>query len=466
MPWGDISVTNGAASDLVANADEATYTATITPTAEGTVGVSVAANAATDKDSETNRSTKKDNKAASKSVEYFALVDYDTDDDGLIEISSWAQLEAIRWDLSGDGKPIGGFEAKYEAGFPRAMSGMGCPTGGCAGYELTVDLDFDTNDDGAVTSSDDYWNDGKGWIPLEGQYRPNREIGQSGTFEGNGHTIRNLYMRSTEGDDLGLFYDVYGTVKNLALVDVDIETDGASAGDVVGNYKGVSPLVGTADGSIYASYTMGNAKNDYGTWGAGGLIGSWALNLDNAEVEASYTTARSTGGSTDSPLVGDGAGGGFVVRNSYWDTLATHVSSGFGGTPKTPSELTAPTGYTGIYANWNLDLDGDSDTDDNPWQFGRDSDYSYLSWQDSPPPAPYLGIDYDADDDGLIEFASLAQLNAIRWDVDGNGKPGDEGFKGADEDAYLADFPEPALNMGCPESDCDGYELTADLGML
>ena len=29
--------------------------------------------------------------------------------------------------------------------------------------------------------------------------------------------------------------------------------------------------------------------------------------------------------------------------------------------------------------------------------------------------------DYDSDDDGLIEVADLAQLNAIRWDVDGDG---------------------------------------------
>ena len=30
-------------------------------------------------------------------------VDYDTDDDGLIEISNLAQLDAVRYDLSGDG---------------------------------------------------------------------------------------------------------------------------------------------------------------------------------------------------------------------------------------------------------------------------------------------------------------------------------------------------------------------------
>ena len=32
-------------------------------------------------------------------------------------------------------------------------------------------------------------------------------------------------------------------------------------------------------------------------------------------------------------------------------------------------------------------------------------------------------IDYDADDDGLIEISNFAQLNAIRYDLDGNGDP-------------------------------------------
>ena len=33
-------------------------------------------------------------------------------------------------------------------------------------------------------------------------------------------------------------------------------------------------------------------------------------------------------------------------------------------------------------------------------------------------------VDYDADNDGLIEVSNLAQLNAVRWDLDGNGVGG------------------------------------------
>ena len=34
-------------------------------------------------------------------------------------------------------------------------------------------------------------------------------------------------------------------------------------------------------------------------------------------------------------------------------------------------------GYTGIYADWNVDVDGDGNADD-PWSFGTSSEYPTL----------------------------------------------------------------------------------------
>ena len=45
---------------------------------------------------------------------------------------------------------------------------------------------------------------------------------------------------------------------------------------------------------------------------------------------------------------------------------------------KTTAELQSPTGYTGIYQEWNLDLDGDG-RPDNLWNFGTESDYPALN---------------------------------------------------------------------------------------
>ena len=108
--------------------------------------------------------------------------DYDADDDGLIDVRNLDQLNAIRYDLDGDGSSDDG---AYSAAFPGAVTGMGCPTEGCAGYELVSDLDFDTNGNGRADAGDAYWNDGAGWAPIQ-------EF--DATFDGDGYAISNLYI--------------------------------------------------------------------------------------------------------------------------------------------------------------------------------------------------------------------------------------------------------------------------------
>ena len=58
--------------------------------------------------------------------------DYDADDDQLIEIDSLAKLNAVRWDLDGDGTASSGNATTYAAAFPGAAAGMGCPDSGDA----------------------------------------------------------------------------------------------------------------------------------------------------------------------------------------------------------------------------------------------------------------------------------------------------------------------------------------------
>ena len=89
--------------------------------------------------------------------------DYDLDDDGLVEVKSLAQLNAIRWDLDGDGASI---NPGYASAFAVALRDMGCPSSGCTGYELAADLDLDTDGSGEADSGDDYWNGGSGWLPI------------------------------------------------------------------------------------------------------------------------------------------------------------------------------------------------------------------------------------------------------------------------------------------------------------
>ena len=333
-------------------------------------------------------------------------VDYDAyDDDGLIEVANLAQLHAIRWDLDGDGTAT---DPGYAQAFPDAMPGMGCPATGCVGYELTADLEFDTDGNGVVDAADAYWNGGAGWEPI-GTY--------TATFHGNGHVIANLFIDRGTMDNVGLF----GTTGSAS----EVRNVGLRAANVTGRYE-VGGLVGYSNGTIRISYVTGHVTGQSGGGlagfnqgrivasyataavttadDAGGLVG---FNGSGTRIVASYATGPVTGRSRAGGLTagsvsgitasyatgavtGDGTVGGLVGANfssttaSYWDTTTSGVTTGSGGTGKTTSELQTPEGYSGIYADWNVDIDGAAGTDD-PWDFGTASEY------------PVLKVDFDGD---------------------------------------------------------------------
>ena len=340
--------------------------------------------------------------------------DYDADEDGLIEVSSLAQLNAIRWDLDGDGvSDIPG----YAEAFPSAMDSMGCPDDGCTGYELDADLDFDTDGDGSVDSDDDYWNGGAGWEPL-GTPRTSFDT----RFVGNGRTIANLYIRRPTESDVGLFGVIYsaGYISGTGLELVDVQghsrvgglagenlgtvTAVFVSGNVVGSWHRVGGLVGDSRyGIVTTSYSTANVTGD---GGVGGLIGyeyrggtvraSYAVGRINAQqaaggligytylgkVETSYSAGRVTG-------PGDNVGGvigvnGSTAKANYWDVEASGNPVGNGGAGKTIKELQSPVGYEGIYSQWDLDVDGDGSADD-PWDFGTSLQY------------PVLKVDFNGD---------------------------------------------------------------------
>ena len=361
---------------------------------------------------------------------------YDTDGDGLIEISNLEQFDAIRYDLDGDGvvdlnpydpnpyQDVAG--ATYARAYPNAASGMGCPDSGCVGYELTTDLDFDTNGNRQADVGDAYWNDGFGWLPI-GESHENR---YNATFDGNRHTLSNLYVRRAGSDYIGLF----GATGDNAVV----KGVGVDSVNVIGN-AGVGGLVGdNIGGTIIASYAAGIVTGL--GWNIGGLVGyngdstgdgvggSTRVITGVSSIIASYAWVNVTGQNSAGGLVGHNAGGGIVaasyasgavsgynrigglvgytdagngaVADSYWDTQSSGQSSSSGGEGKTTAELQVRTGYTGIYANWNVDLDNaDGDDDpatggDDPWDFGTSRDYPTLKLtpaslpETTPTPAP------------------------------------------------------------------------------
>ena len=416
--------------------------------------------------------------------------DYDTDEDGLIEISTLAQLNAVRWDLDGDGAVSSSNTANYSGAsgaFASASTGMGCPTGGCGGYELARDLDFDTDGDGATHTSgtsdaqDTYHNSGSGWDPIGPASTPSDSTHFNATFDGNGHSIHNLYVNRNRNYG-GLFAALRGSavVRSLGLPNayVNISQQGSAAplaGESIGRVEAVwasgsaagntnvGGLLGQnlAGGVVVASYSK--ASTQCGNGSAAGLV---ANNL--GAIVASYATGAITG-SCAASLKHGLAGGTGTATASHWDRETSGVAtSTLMGTGRTTAQLQTPTSAQGIYAGWwNLDVDGDGDRAEAPWHFGTSSQYPALSYRGArggEHPRSYRDADvvqqrgdYDLDNDGLIEVYDLAQLNAMRWDLDGDGTASSAA-------SYGKAFRNHVSGMGCPAvGGCTGYELENDL---
>ena len=218
--------------------------------------------------------------------------DYDTDKDGLIEVSNLAQLAAIRADLNGDGVSPA---PAYAAAFPDAMPGMGCPEAGCGGYELVADLDFDTNGNGEADAGDAYWNDGAGWQPIGGDHLNTFNT----AFDGNDYTIANLYINRSDVDIMGLF--------GVANLDSDIRNIGLTSVNVSGNYY-VGGLAGVNYGAIDNAHTAGTVSG--ARHNVGGLVGRNGGSIANSHAAADV----SGGGDEVGGLVGSNGG---AISASY-----------------------------------------------------------------------------------------------------------------------------------------------------
>ena len=120
---------------------------------------------------------------------------HDTDGDKLIEISNLEQLNAIRYDLNGDGIPDdsdGDGNPDRGDAYAAAFPGTVCESQ-CHGYELTSPLDFAAASSYASGAVNAKWTTGTGWLPIGVSWE--WEAGFNAIFDGNGHTISNLYVK-------------------------------------------------------------------------------------------------------------------------------------------------------------------------------------------------------------------------------------------------------------------------------
>jgi hypothetical protein len=135
-------------------------------------------------------------------------------------------------------------------------------------------------------------NSGKGWQP----------IGDlidrfSGSLDGQGYEIKDLFINRPSELSVGLFGCANGTIKNVGVVNANVTGE-----------RPVGIIMGINDGTVNNSYSTGSVRGD---WLVGGLLGH---NREEGTVSDSHATSNVTGNSSVGGLVGWNVG---TISNSY-----------------------------------------------------------------------------------------------------------------------------------------------------
>jgi hypothetical protein len=176
-----------------------------------------------------------------------------------------------------------------------------------AGKTVKLTADIDLSGYGSGASS---FNNGKGWIPIGAGLNMFK-----GVFDGDGKTVRRLFINDAGLFHAGLFGRVDGgTVKNLGVVDANI-TAGGRTGAIAGGLNG---------GTVEQCYSTGTVK---GKGFVGGVVGHVAR---KSTVTGCYSSASVHGENYVGGVVGD-ADGGSTVSRSYFTGEEVRGNEAVGG---------------------------------------------------------------------------------------------------------------------------------------
>jgi hypothetical protein len=293
-----------------------------------------------------------------------------------LEIRTWYDLDAVRNNLGGH-------------------------------YILMNDLDSTTA--GYTELASPTANQGKGWHPIIGA---GGNPPFTGTFDGQGYEIRDLFINLPGIGYVGLFSIVGegGRIEDIGVVNADVNSTAYIGGLVGVNFGTVSNsystgnvtsiwsaggLVGNNLGTVSNSYSTGNVTSDYGVGGlAGGnsgtVINSYAtggvtgkegagglVGTNNGTVINSYSSGSVTGSNFTGGLVGYSEG---TVSNSFWDTQTSGQATSAGGTGKNTTEMQDIATFSG--AAWNIIAVALNQTNSAYiWNIVTGQSYPFLSWQ-------------------------------------------------------------------------------------
>jgi len=280
-------------------------------------------------------------------------------------------------------------------------------------------------------------NEGKGWQPIGIWPNP-----FTGSFDGQGFEIRDLFIDQPVEDHVGLFsfVETGAVIVGVAVIDADVtgneyvgglvghihdgnlsncHSTGSVAGDThVGGLAGesggivsntystasvsgsfeVGGLIGQNHGTVSRSYSTGSVTGDEyvgglvgwnhhgtisssyssGTVDGVSLVGG-LVGSNRATVSNCYSTGNVTGLEDVGGMVGRNYQG--TVSNSFWDIQASGQSTSDGGIGKATAEMKNIDTLSG--ATWNIIAvvnPGERDLA-YVWNIVDDETYPFLSWQ-------------------------------------------------------------------------------------
>ena len=231
---------------------------------------------------------------------------------------------------------------------------------GC--YRLEADID---------ASPTKTWDSGKGFRPIGDE-----DHRFTGILDGNGHTIRGLYInrpRETHVGLIGYLASEHAEVRNLSLVNASV-SGGKYVGGLVGMNNGGAVTECQASGKISGESTVGGlvgccmgtvtqcraSGKVSGSDRVGGLVGA---NTEGS-VTACYASGKVSGKEYDiGGLVGADYNGKF--SQCYWDIQTTGQQASAGGKGMTSEEMK----HLGAFADWDFE---------KVWQAEEENSYPAL----------------------------------------------------------------------------------------
>ncbi|MBO5870238.1 MAG: hypothetical protein J6Q89_05755, partial [Clostridia bacterium] len=133
-----------------------------------------------------------------------------------------------------------------------------------ASFKLIADIEFDDSD---FEEGGDFYNDGAGFVPIGMKNYP-----FTGTFDGDGHVIKNLYVNIETDTTIyaGLIGYNKGTIKNLGMIDGNVSATSPNSHAYAGGIAGYNDY-GTITNCYNTGKVSATSSSSYAY--AGGIAG-------------------------------------------------------------------------------------------------------------------------------------------------------------------------------------------------